>query len=158
MEAIIPKITGLLSFNYNDVEEIGIVGRGSFGVVLKIKHRSPVNDEEAGCYQKLVDSDDNSYDQEFVKDARILHSIQQENIMRFKAFCQRPCAIILEYFHFYFAVFSDDCNKLLHSLREFLAFVDSQQVLENTETSRRLPRTWPVDCSTFTVRTLYTET
>ena len=132
LKAIIPKVTGLPSFNYNDLEEIGVVGHGSFGVVFKAKRRSPVNDEEAVVIKKLSDSDDNSDDQkEFVKEARMLYRIQHENVVKFKAFCQRPCAIMLEYLYFDFSVFSDDCNKVVQSLREFLAFVDTQQVLES---------------------------
>ena len=61
-----------------------------------------------------------------------------------KAFCQRPCAIMLEYSCFHFSVFSDDCNKVVHSLWEFLAFVDTLMKL-----SRRLPRMWSANCSTF---------
>jgi len=121
LKAIIPRITGLFS---NNLEEIGVVGHGSFGVALKAKHCSPVNDEEAVVVKKLTDSDDNSYDQkEFVKEARKDYSIQHENVVRFKAFCQRPCATMLEYSCFDFSVFSDDCNKVVH--REFLAFVDT---------------------------------
>ena len=82
MKAIIPRITRLFSFNYNNLEEIGVVGHGSFGVVLKAKHCSPVNDEEAVVVKKLADSDDNSYDhKEFVKEARMVYSVQCENVV-----------------------------------------------------------------------------
>ena len=37
-KAIVPKVTDLLQFRYEDLEETGIVGRGSFGVVVKAKH------------------------------------------------------------------------------------------------------------------------
>ena len=65
LKAIIPKVTGLPSFNYNDLEEIGVVGHGSFG------------EEEVVVIKKLSDSDDNSDNQkEFVKEARMLYSVK----------------------------------------------------------------------------------
>jgi len=48
LKAIIPRISGLQSFNYSDLEETGVVGRRSFGVVSKVNHRSPVNDLYGG--------------------------------------------------------------------------------------------------------------
>ena len=37
-KAIVPKVPDLPQFRYEDLEETGIVGRGSFGVVVKAKH------------------------------------------------------------------------------------------------------------------------
>ena len=37
-KAIVNKVTDLPQFRNEDLEEIGIVGRGSFGVVVKAKH------------------------------------------------------------------------------------------------------------------------
>ena len=37
-KAIVNKVTDLPQFRYEDLEENGIVGRGSFGVVVKAKH------------------------------------------------------------------------------------------------------------------------
>lgn len=125
MKAVIPRITGLPTFKYEDMEEIGVIGHGSFGVVLKVKHLAPMV-----VIKKLSDSEEIDDQKEFVKEARMLFTIQHNSIVSFKAFCQRPYAIMLEYVHFDFSVFSN-CDKKVHSLQEFLAFVDTQQVLEN---------------------------
>lgn len=124
-KAVIPRITGLPTFKYEDMEEIGVIGHGSFGVVLKVKHLAPMV-----VIKKLSDSEEIDDQKEFVKEARMLFTIQHNSIVSFKAFCQRPYAIMLEYVHFDFSVFSN-CDKKVHSLQEFLAFVDTQQVLEN---------------------------
>ena len=36
---------------------------------------------------------------------------------------------MLEYIYFDFSVFSNECDKKVHSFSEFLAFVDKEQVL-----------------------------
>ena len=128
--------------------------------MLKVKHCSPVNGEEEVVLKKLSDSDGNNDDQkDAVKEARMLYNIHHDNFLRFKEFCH---AITLEYLHFDFSVFSDDCDKVVHSLREFLTVVDANQVLEtlnehNIIGMQRLQRMWPVDCRTFTVRILFTK-
>ena len=68
---------------------------------------------------------------EFIKEARMLCNLPHENVVLFKAFCQRPCAIMLEYVCFDFSTFSDDIDKKVRSLREFLGFVDKQDALES---------------------------
>ena len=37
-KAIVNKVTDFPQFRYEDLKENGIVGRGSFGVVVKAKH------------------------------------------------------------------------------------------------------------------------
>lgn len=51
LKTIIPRNAGLPPFiyNYNNLEEIDSVGHGAFGVVLKEKRRSPVNDYQKAC-------------------------------------------------------------------------------------------------------------
>lgn len=62
----------------------------------------------------------------------MLHSIHYDDIVRFEAFCQTemPRAIMLEYLHFNFSVFINDCDKVVCCLREFSNFVDTVEVLE----------------------------
>ena len=65
---------------------------------------------------------------------------------------------MLEYVCFDFSPFSDDIDKKVHSLREFLGFVDKQESLESlisVDFSLRLPKMWPVACVTSTARTLF---
>ena len=130
MKASIPRVTGLPSFKYEDLEEIAVVGQGSFGVVFKAKHRAEETDTVV--VKKLCESQENDEDhKEFVKEARMLYNINHDNVVKFKAFCQKPYAIMLEYVYFDFSVFGDECDKKVHSLREFLVFVDEEQVLED---------------------------
>ena len=103
-------------------------GKESFGVVWEANHR----DQDTVVIKKLPESKESGEDQkEFVKEARMLYNVNHDNIVKFKAFFQNPYAIMLEYVCFDFAVFGDECDKRLHSLREFLAFVDKEQVLED---------------------------
>ena len=130
MKANIPRVTGLPSFTYEDLREIAVVRQGSFGVVWKAKHHDEETD--AVVIKKLSESEESGEDQkEFVKEARMLYNINHENVMKFKAFCQNPYAIMLEYVYFDFAVFGDECDKRVHSLQEFLALVDKEQISED---------------------------
>ena len=111
-------------------EEIGIIGRGSFGVVVKARHMVQGFVSDTVVVKKLLKEsvDDQN---EFVKEARMLYNLQHENVVSFKAFCERPSAIMLEYVQFDFSPFGDDIDDKVHSLREFLAFVDKQEALES---------------------------
>ena len=114
-KGIANKVTDLPQFRNEDLKEIGIVGRGSFGVVVKTKHLVRGYMSDTVLVKKLLeDSIDDQ--QEFIKEARMLHSVQHENVVSFKAFCQRPCGIMLEYVCFDFSPFGDDINKTVHSL------------------------------------------
>ena len=114
-KAIVNKVTDLPQFRNEDLKEIGIVGRGSFGVVVKAKHLVHGYVSDKVVVKKLLeDSVDDQ--QEFIKEARMLHSLKQENVVSFKAFCQRPCAIMLEYVCFDFSLFGDEIDKRVHSL------------------------------------------
>lgn len=115
-------------FKYEDLEEIVVVGQGSFGVVWKAKH----HDAATVVVKKLSESEESAEDQkEFMKEASMVNNINHDNVVKFKAFWQKPYAIVLEYVYFDFSVFGDECDKKVHSLREFLAFVDKEQVLED---------------------------
>ena len=129
-KAIVNKVTDLPQFRNEDPKEIGIVERGLFGVVVKAKHLVHGYVSDTVVVKKLLEDRVNNQ-KELIKEARMLHSIQHENIVSFKAFCQRPCAIMLECVCFDFSPFGDDINKKVHSLREFLGFVDKQDALES---------------------------
>ena len=57
-----------------------------------------------GHYEKVVIkkplSEDDQEKRLFIKEAKILHGIDSEHIVKFKAACMEPCAIMLEYFVF----------------------------------------------------------
>lgn len=100
MKANIPRVTGLPLFKYEDLEEIAVVGQGSFGVVWKAKHHDAVT----VVVKTLSESEESSEDQKkFVKEARMLNNIFHDNVVKFKAFCHKPYAIMLEYVYFDFS-------------------------------------------------------
>ena len=77
-------------FKYEDLEEIAVVGQGSFGVVWKAKHHDAVT----VVVKTLSESEESSEDQKkFVKEARMLNNIFHDNVVKFKAFCHKPYAI-----------------------------------------------------------------
>ena len=88
-KAIVPKVTDLPQFRYEDLEETGIVGRGLFGVVVKAKHLVQGYVSDTVVVKKLLEEsvDDQK---EFIKEATMLYNLQHENVVSFKAFCQRP--------------------------------------------------------------------
>ena len=45
---------------------------------------------------------------EFIKEKKMLHQIKHDNVLNFKALCQLPHAILLEYLYFDFSLFGDE--------------------------------------------------
>ena len=70
-KTVVDKVTVLPQFRYEDLEEIGIVGRGSFGAVVKCKHFGYVS---TVVVKKLVE-EGTEEEREFVKEARLLHNL-----------------------------------------------------------------------------------
>ena len=65
---------------------------------------SDYEETDAVVIKKLSESEESGEDQrEFVKEARMLYNINHENVVKFKAFCQNPYAIMLEYVYFDFS-------------------------------------------------------
>ena len=84
-KAIVNKVTDLPQFWNEDRKEIEIITRSSFGVIVKAKHPVHGYVSDTVVVKKLPeDSVDDQ--QEFIKEARMLHSLQHENIVSFKAF------------------------------------------------------------------------
>ena len=102
-KAIVNKVTDLPQFRNEDLKEIGIVERGWFGVGVKAKHLVHCYVSDTVVVKRLLE-DSVVNQQEFIKEARMLYSLQNENVVSFKEFCQRPCAIVLEYVCFIFRV------------------------------------------------------
>ena len=82
------KVTDLPQFLSEDLEETGLVGRGSFGVVVKAKHLVQGYVSDTVVVKKLLEEsvDDQK---EFIKEARMLYNLQHENVVSFKAFCPK---------------------------------------------------------------------
>jgi hypothetical protein len=63
----------------------------------------------------------------FVKEARLMFSLNHEKILTFKAFSSFPCAIMMEYLCFNFSIF--EIQKELKNLTDFLNFIDKVDAL-----------------------------
>ena len=107
---------GLPLFKFEKLESKEFIGHGSFGTVYKgiynnqtvvVKQLQGESQEEEDC---------------FVKEARLMNSINHENIVKFKAFSTTPLAIMMEYLYFDFSLF--EVSKSLSNLVEFLNYLD----------------------------------
>ena len=85
--------------------------------------------------------------EEFVKEAKLLSELGHENIMEFKAVCQDPMAIMLEYVYFDIEVFGSEGKLTL--LKELMYLNDSQDCngIEGTLMDKIILQE---DCSTCT--------
>ena len=103
-------------FQFEDLSEKKVIGRGSYGIVYKARYLS----EEVVVKKMLGESTDE--EDNFIKEARLLKSLNHENIVSFKGFCPSPQAIMLEYVYFDFSPFEID--KKVSNLVDFLNFSD----------------------------------
>ena len=117
------SIKGLPSFCWGEIVHIEEIGRGSFGSVSVAKHVG-----ETVVVKKLLGSND-AEKRLFWKEARILADLKNTNIVEFKAICQKPSAIMLEYVSFDFSPFGCAGDKV-SSLDNFLDYIDSRNAIE----------------------------
>ena len=114
----------LPSFNYENVELREQIGHGAYGMVCKGKYNKFNN--EVVVIKKLSGESANE-ENCFVKEARLMFSLNHENIVTFKAFSSFPCAIMMEYLCFNFSIF--EIQKELNNLTDFLNFIDEVDAL-----------------------------
>ena len=92
---------GLLLFQWGNLrEKEEPIDHGSFGLVFIAR-----NGHGEKVVIKKTLSEDDQEKRLFIKEAKILHGINSEHIVKFKAACIEPCAMILEYLFFDFAPF-----------------------------------------------------
>ena len=92
----------IVAVGQGNLEEIVAVGQGSFGVVFKAKSKVHGCVSEKMFVKKLLLEGEEDQ-KEFIKEARMLHHIKRNNVENFKALCQLPYAIMLEYLYFDFS-------------------------------------------------------
>lgn len=81
-KAVVNKVLDLPQFPYGDLEEIGIIGRGLFGVVVKARHMVQGFVSDTVVVKKsLQESVDDQ--NEFFKEARIPYNLHHENVVSF---------------------------------------------------------------------------
>ena len=77
--------------------------------------------------KKLLSEDDQEK-RLFIKEAKILHGIDSEHIVKFKAACMEPCAIMLEYLFFDFAPFGG--SAIVSSLDRLLQHLHMNEAID----------------------------
>jgi serine/threonine protein kinase len=77
-------------FEYEKIEEKEQIGHGAYGVVYKGRY----NDEVV--VEKNLHGESADEEECFIKEARLMFSLEHENVVSFKAFSSSPCAIMME--------------------------------------------------------------
>ena len=107
---------GLPLFKFEKLESKELIGHGSFGTVYKGIYNSQT------VVAKQLRGESQEEEDCFIKEARLMNTIDHENVVKFKAFSTTPLAIMMEYLHFDFSLF--DVSKSLSNLVEFLNYLD----------------------------------
>ena len=115
---------GLPLFQWGNLQEKEEpIGRGSFGLVFVARN----GHGEKVVIKKLLSEDDQEK-RLFIKEAKILHGIDSEHIVKFKAACMEPCAIMLEYLFFDFAPFGG--SAIVSSLDRLLQHLHMNEAID----------------------------
>jgi serine/threonine protein kinase len=110
-------------FEFHDLDEKEVIGRGSYGIVYKARDLS----EEVVIKKILGESTDE--EESFIKEAKLIKSLKHQNIVSFKGFCASPLAIMLEYVYFDFNPF--EITKKVSNLADFINFLDKVDAFES---------------------------
>ena len=114
---IIPEDPSLPKFCFSDAEKQEELGRGSFASTFKAKY--------GGNIVAIKQLHINKWDEtgkKFMKEVKIMNSLKNDHIVRFKAVSYSPLAIMTEYALFDFRPFGGStmqCNSL-NSLMDFV--------------------------------------
>ena len=104
-------------FCWDDVSIEKQVDSGAFGVVYLGRYASE------RIVVKTLKGESGESKKRFLKEAKLLYDVRgHNNVSQFKAFCDNPYAIIMEYSMFDFNPFGAD--KIVTTLQDFLHFVD----------------------------------
>ena len=106
----------LPQFDFGSLEAKEQIGYGSYGIVYKGLHQNEL------VVAKKLRGESAEEESCFVKEARLLYSLEHDNVVGFKGFSSSPCAILMEYLCFDFSLF--EISKQLSNLVEFLNYID----------------------------------
>ena len=100
-----------------------IIGQGSFSNVFTAMFKAPGSKEtETVVVKKMINVLDQKERKLFSKEVAILHGLNHTNVVKFKAVCYKPQAMMLEYICFDFKPFGQDIR--VSTLSDFLLKVD----------------------------------
>ena len=104
------------TFDYNKLDNVVEVGRGSFAVVFSAIH-NPATLGENVVVKKMFDLEGDEKDL-FKKEVKLLNTLKHPNIVTFHGMSISSPAIVLEYMFFDFSLFDRD-----HKVHFFLSTV-----------------------------------
>ena len=116
--------------NLREKEEA--IGRGSFGLTFVARN----GHGEKVAIKKLLSEDDRGKSR-FIKEEKIIHGINSEHIVKFKAACMESCAMMCEYLVFDFASFGGSFN--VSSLHRLLQHLHINGATDQFPLQKRLP-------------------
>lgn len=122
-----PSLRDIPTFKWSDLTEKEEIGKGSFGAVFAAKYAS--DGGSTVVIKKLLGVQEEDK-RRFLKEAIILHGLKNKNIVGFKAFCDTPCSIMLEYLCFDFSPFQDGGHDKVNCLDDFLHYLDSENAVD----------------------------
>ena len=110
-------------FDFNKLVVKERIGQGSFGDVFTATFKTPGCEEtETVVVKKMINVLDQEERKLFTKEVAILHGLNHSNVVKFKAVCYKPQAMMLEYVYFDFKPFGQDIR--VSALSDFLLEID----------------------------------
>lgn len=103
-------------FDFEKIEDKEVIGRGGYGIVYKRQYLHET------VVVKTILGEAKDDEENFVKEAKLIQNLQHKNVVSFKGFCSKPCAIMLEYVCFDFTPF--EAPKKVSNLADFLNYID----------------------------------
>ena len=110
-------------FKFNELANKEVIGHGSYGIVYKTSYLGKT------VVVKNILGESAAEQNSFVKEARLIKSLQHKNVVAFIGFCSEPYAMMLEYVYFDFLPF--EISKKVSNLVDFLNFADKIDAFES---------------------------
>ena len=107
-------------FDLNKLVVKEIIGQGSFSNVFTAMFKAPGS--ETVVVKEMINVLNQEGRKLFSKEVAILHGLNHTNVVKFKAVCYKPQAMMLESIYFDFKLFSQDIR--VSALSDFLLEID----------------------------------
>ena len=113
---------GLPTFNWKDVKNLQLLAVGSFGYVYCANY--VFIEEDRKVVVKKLRGESSEAESRFMKEAKMLHSINNANFPEFYGFSNEPFGLMMEYAVFEFKPFG--VNKTVSNLVDLYTFTDRE--------------------------------
>ena len=114
---------GLPTFNWQDVKNLQPLAGGSFGYVYCANY--VFSDEDRKVVVKRLRGESSEAESRFIKEAKMLHSINNANFPEFYGFSNDPYGLMMEYAAFDFKPFGN-LDKAVNNLEDLYTFIDRE--------------------------------